>query len=83
VEIKLETYNSQKEKGTMILIVNACSSRDVIENVVGIYFVGQDLTSHKFVCDTFTCIYGDYKTIVQNPNPLILPIFGFDEYGYC
>jgi hypothetical protein len=20
---------------------------------------------------------------VQNPNPLIPPIFGFDEYGYC
>jgi phytochrome B len=39
VEIKLRTYNSQKEKGTMILIVNACSSKDVIENVVGIYFV--------------------------------------------
>jgi phytochrome B len=83
VEIKLKTYGSQKEKGAVILIVNACSSRDVTENVVGVCFVGQDVTGHKLVCDKFTRIQGDYKAIVQNPNPLIPPIFGSDEYGYC
>ncbi len=67
----------------MFLIVNACSSRDVTENVVGVCFVGQDVTGHKLVCDKFTRIQGDYKAIVQNPNPLILLIFGSDECGYC
>jgi phytochrome B len=83
VEIKLRTYGSQKDKGAVILIVNACSSRDVTENVVGVCFVGQDVTGQKLVFDKFTRIQGDYKAIVQNPNPLIPPIFGSDEYGYC
>lgn len=33
--------------------------------------------------DKFTRIEGDYKAIVQNPNPLIPPIFGTDEFGWC
>nr|AHZ63939.1 phytochrome [Osmunda regalis] len=83
VEIKLKTYGDQAEKGPVILIVNACSSRDFTENVVGVCFVGQDVTGQKVVMDKFTRIQGDYKTIVQSPNPLIPPIFGSDEFGYC
>jgi phytochrome B len=73
VEIQLRTFGLQKGKGAVILIVNACSSRDVQENVVGVCFVGQDVTSQKQVHDKFTRIHGDYKSIVQNPNPLIPP----------
>nr|AHZ63941.1 phytochrome [Anemia tomentosa] len=83
VEIKLKTYGDQAEKGPVILVVNACSSRDFTENVVGVCFVGQDVTGQKVVMDKFTRIQGDYKTIVQSPNPLIPPIFGADEFGYC
>lgn len=83
IEIQLKTFGPQKEKGAVILVVNACSSRDVTENVVGVCFVGQDVTGQKQVLDKFTRIQGDYKAIVQNPNPLIPPIFGTDEYGYC
>lgn len=83
MEIQLKTWGSQKDKEAVILIVNACSSRDVTENVVGVCFVGQDVTGQKMVLDKFTRIQGDYKAIVQNPNPLIPPIFGSDEYGYC
>lgn len=83
IEIQLKTFGPQKEKGAVILIVNACSSRDVQDNVVGVCFVGQDVTGQKQVLDKFTRIQGDYKAIVQNPNPLIPPIFGTDEYGYC
>jgi phytochrome B len=84
VEIQLKTFGLQKEKANaVILIVNACSSRDVTENVVGVCFVGQDVTGQKQVLDKFTRIQGDYKAIVQNPNPLIPPIFGSDEFGYC
>lgn len=83
VEIKLKTYGDQAQNGPVILIVNACSSRDFTDNVVGVCFVGQDVTGQKVVMDKFTRIQGDYKTIVQNPNPLIPPIFGADEFGYC
>nr|AHZ63938.1 phytochrome [Botrypus virginianus] len=83
VEIKLKTFGEQADKGPVILVVNACASRDVTENVVGVCFVGQDVTRQKVVMDKFTRIQGDYKTIVQSPNPLIPPIFGSDEFGYC
>lgn len=83
VEIQLKTFGPQKEKGAVILIVNACSSRDVADNVVGFCFVGHDVTGQKLVLDKFTRIQGDYKDIVMNPNPPIPPIFSTDEYGYC
>lgn len=83
IEIKLKTYGNQSHDGPVILIVNTCSSRDYTENVVGVCFVGQDVTRQKVVMDKFTRIQGDYKTIVQSPNPLIPPIFGADEFGFC
>jgi len=41
------------------------------------------MTSHKSMKDRFTRIEGDYKSIILNPNPLIPPIFGADEFGWC
>lgn len=63
--------------------MNACASRDLRDTVVGVCFVAQDITGQKIVMDKFTRIEGDYKAIVQNPNPLIPPIFGTDEFGWC
>ena len=83
VEIQLRTYGDQAEKGPIILVINTCSSRDFRGNVVGVCFVGQDVTRQRVVMDKFTRIQGDYKAIVQNPNALIPPIFGVDESGYC
>eukprot|EP00249_Psilotum_nudum_P018447 c26809_g1_i1 orf=964-4344(-) len=83
VEIKLKTFGTQADKGPVILVVNACASRNITANVVGVCFVGQDVTGEKVVMDKFTRIQGDYRTIVQSPNPLIPPIFGSDEFGYC
>nr|AHZ63966.1 phytochrome [Gnetum montanum] len=83
VQIELKTHGPQEENGPVILLVNACSSRDVNGNVVGVCFVAQDVTGQKTVMDKFTRIQGDYKAIVQNPNPLIPPIFGTDEFGWC
>lgn len=83
VEIHLRTYGRHERKGAVFLIVNACSSRDVADNVVGVCFVGQDVTGQKMAMDKFIRMQGDYKTIVQSPNPLIPPIFGADEYGFC
>lgn len=50
---------------------------------MGVCFVAQDITHQKLVMDKFTKLQGDYKAIVQNPNPLIPPIFGLDEFGWC
>ncbi|OAY42472.1 phytochrome A [Manihot esculenta] len=83
VQFDIKTHGSKAEDGPISLIANACSSRDINENVVGVCFVAQDITSQKTVMDKFTRIEGDYKAIVQNPNPLIPPIFGTDEFGWC
>ncbi|CAI9786140.1 unnamed protein product [Fraxinus pennsylvanica] len=43
----------------------------------------KDITIQKSIMDKFTRIQGDYRAIIQNPNPLIPPIFGIDEFGWC
>ncbi|KAK1277340.1 Phytochrome A [Acorus gramineus] len=83
IEFQLKTHNSQRDNGPVILVVNACASRDLHENVVGVCFVAQDMTGQKTVMDKFTRIEGDYKAIIENPSPLIPPIFGADEFGWC
>lgn len=67
----------------MYVVVNACSSKDYANNIVGVCFVGQDVTGQKAVMDKFINIQGDYRAIVQSPNPLIPPIFAFDENTCC
>lgn len=83
VQFQIKTHGSRIDEGPISLVVNACASRDLHENVVGVCFVAQDITGQKTVMDKFTRIEGDYKAIVQNPNPLIPPIFGTDEFGWC
>jgi len=79
----MTTYGPRRNDGPVILVVNACASRDLNDNVVGVCFVAQDMTTQKSMMDKFTRIEGDYKSIVLNPNPLIPPIFGADEFGWC
>ncbi|CAN6289657.1 unnamed protein product [Urochloa humidicola] len=83
VEIKLKTFGPEQSNGPIFVIVNACSSRDYTKNIVGVGFVGQDVTGQKVVMDKFVNIQGDYKAIVHNPNPLIPPIFASDENTCC
>ncbi|PQM36339.1 hypothetical protein Pyn_31606 [Prunus yedoensis var. nudiflora] len=83
IQFEIKTHGSRSDLGPISLVVNACASRDIRENVVGVCFVAQDITGQKTVMDKFTRIEGDYKAIVQNPNPLIPPIFGTDEFGWC
>lgn len=79
----MKTHGAKRDEGPVVLIVNACASRDINEHIVGVCFVAQDMTGHKLVLDRFTRIEGDYKAIIQNPNALIPPIFGADEFGWC
>ncbi|KAL4202409.1 hypothetical protein AMTRI_Chr02g220870 [Amborella trichopoda] len=83
VEIKLKTFGSQDQKKAVYVVVNACSSKDYTNNVVGVCFVGQDVTGQKMVMDKFIHIQGDYKAIIHNPNALIPPIFAADENTCC
>ncbi|KAI3445505.1 hypothetical protein Pfo_002170 [Paulownia fortunei] len=83
IQFEIKTHASRSECGPISLVVNACASRDVRENVVGVCFIAQDITAQKSMMDKFTRIEGDYRAIIQNPNPLIPPIFGTDEFGWC
>ncbi|KAK7284476.1 hypothetical protein RJT34_19222 [Clitoria ternatea] len=83
VQFEIKTHDLKINSGPISLVVNACASRDLQGSVVGVCFVAQDITAQKTVMDKFTRIEGDYKAIVQNPNPLIPPIFGTDEFGWC
>ncbi|KNA17910.1 hypothetical protein SOVF_075510 [Spinacia oleracea] len=83
VQFEIKRQQSIVDSGSISLVVNACASKDVSGNVIGVCFIAQDITGQKTVMDKFTRIEGDYKAIVQNPNPLIPPIFGTDEFGWC
>lgn len=83
VEIKLKTFGQQESGSLAILAVNACCSRDIKEDVVGVCFIAQDLTVEKFVKDKYTRLLGDYVGIVQTPSALIPPIFMTDDNCHC
>nr|QCQ83077.1 phytochrome B-like protein [Ambrosia artemisiifolia] len=83
VEIKLRTFNLAQEEDAVFVVVNACSSKDYTDSIVGVCFVGQDVTRQKVVMDKFVQIQGDYKAIIHNPNALIPPIFASDENTCC
>ncbi|KAK1592078.1 hypothetical protein Q3G72_019053 [Acer saccharum] len=83
VELKLRTFGSENTKKAVFVVVNACSSKDYTNNIVGVCFVGQDITGQKVVMDKFIHIQGDYKAIVHSPNALIPPIFASDENTCC
>jgi phytochrome B len=83
VELKFKRFNHEVDNGPVILVVNACGSRDIAEKVVGVCFIAQDITGQKLMMDKYTKIEGDYVSIVRNPSELIPPIFMIDEAGMC
>ncbi|XP_024968492.1 phytochrome C [Cynara cardunculus var. scolymus] len=83
VEINLKCFDRQETNDHITLVTNACCSRDLNETIVGVCFVGQDLTAKKLITDKYTKVKGDYTSIVRSPCALIPPIFMMDEYGKC
>ncbi|CAF2069513.1 hypothetical protein Bca4012_087286 [Brassica carinata] len=84
VMLKLRKFgNKDSSSSDVCVLVNSCTSRDYTEKIVGVCFVGQDMTSEKAITDRFIRLQGDYKTIVQSLNPLIPPIFASDENARC
>ncbi|KAI4295377.1 hypothetical protein L6164_035429 [Bauhinia variegata] len=83
IELKLKHFGLHQEKSAVYIIANACTSRDYTNAVVGVCFVGQDVTTEKVVLDKFVRLEGDYKAIIQSLSPLIPPIFASDENACC
>lgn len=83
MEIKLHMFGSHVPNSVIHLLASACTSRDYQNDVVGVCFVGQDVTDEKSVMDKFIRLQGDYKAIIQSVNPLIPPIFASDENACC
>ncbi|KAK2642721.1 hypothetical protein Ddye_024484 [Dipteronia dyeriana] len=83
VELKLKHFELEKKYSIVYIMANACTSRDYLNNVKGVCFVGQDLTTEKNVSDKFIRLQGDYEAIIQSLNPLIPPIFASDENACC
>ncbi|KAK9670053.1 hypothetical protein RND81_13G173600 [Saponaria officinalis] len=83
VQFEIKRHQAMPDSGPISLVVNACATKDVNGNVVGVCLIAQDITGLKTVMDKFTRIEGDYKAIIQSPNPLIPPIFGTDQFGWC
>ena len=81
--MKLRTFAPAHQQNAVFLVVNACTSKDSKNDIVGVSFVGQDVTGQKTVMDKFVHIQGDYKAIVHSPNPLIPPIFALDDNTCC
>lgn len=83
VEISFKCFGSQELNDQITLVTNACCSRDLKQAIVGVCFVGQDLTAQKMITDKYTKAKGDYASIIRSPCALIPPIFMMDEYGKC
>ncbi|CAI0560819.1 unnamed protein product [Linum tenue] len=83
VELKLRTFGPHQENSVIFIMVNACTSRDYTNNIIGVCFVGQDITHEKIVKEKFIRLEGDYKAIIHSLNPLIPPIFASDENACC
>ncbi|KAA8514995.1 hypothetical protein F0562_018218 [Nyssa sinensis] len=83
VEMKLWNSRLHQQNSVVYIVANACTSRDYTNNIVGVCFVGQDITSEKVIMDKFIHLQGDYKAIIQSLNPVIPPIFASDENACC
>ncbi|KAK9677456.1 hypothetical protein RND81_11G144200 [Saponaria officinalis] len=83
VEIRLKTFGLHDKRNYIVLVVNACCSRDADGNVTGVCFVGQDVTEEKRIMDQITQLQGNYSGIMRNPCHLIPPIFLIDDQGVC
>ncbi|KAL1567452.1 phytochrome E-like isoform X1 [Salvia divinorum] len=83
VEIQLKKFGMYAPNSVVYLLVNACTSRDYKNNIVGACFVGQDITAEKTTTNNISRMQGDYKAIIQSVNNVIPPIFASDENACC
>ncbi|KAI3926604.1 hypothetical protein MKW98_014251 [Papaver atlanticum] len=83
IELKLKTFGPKEKVEYVHILANACCSRDYTTSVVGVCFVGQDVTEERMVTDKFVRLQRDYEAVIHSPNSLIPPIFASDENTCC
>uniref|UniRef100_A0A1J3D6H2 Phytochrome n=1 Tax=Noccaea caerulescens TaxID=107243 RepID=A0A1J3D6H2_NOCCA len=82
-EIRIRAFGPKRKSSPIVLVINTCCSRDVMNNVLGVCFIGQDVTGQKMLIENYSRVQGDYAKIMWSPSTLIPPIFMTDENGYC
>ncbi|CAN8232651.1 unnamed protein product [Cochlearia groenlandica] len=82
-EIKIRSFGPKRKSSPIVLIVNTCRSRDTTNTVLGVCFIGQDVTGQKTLIENYSRVQGDYAKIMWSPSTLIPPIFMTDENGVC
>ncbi|CAA7016045.1 unnamed protein product [Microthlaspi erraticum] len=82
-EIRIRAFGPKRKSSPIVLVVNSCCSRDVTNNVLGVCFIGQDVTGQKTLIENYSRVHGDYARIMWSPSTLIPPIFMSNENGYC
>ncbi|KAE9445948.1 hypothetical protein C3L33_22150, partial [Rhododendron williamsianum] len=76
VELKLQKLGQNEQKSDIYIMASACASRDYTNNVVGVCFVGQDITSEKVVMDKFIRLQ-----VIGGQDPEKFPFGFFDRKG--
>ncbi|VVB01423.1 unnamed protein product [Arabis nemorensis] len=82
-EIRIRAFGPKRKSSPIHLVVNTCCSRDTMNNVLGVCFIGQDVTGQKTLVENYNRVQGDYGRIMWNPSTLIPPIFMTNENGIC
>ncbi|KAJ0255040.1 Phytochrome C [Hirschfeldia incana] len=82
-EIRIRAFGPKRKSSPVELVVNTCCSRDTANNVLGVCFIGQDVTGQKTLIEKYSRVQGDYARIMWSPSTLIPPIFMTTENGLC
>ncbi|CAN6997232.1 unnamed protein product [Brassica rapa subsp. trilocularis] len=82
-EIRIRAFGPKRKSSPIELVVNTCCSRDTRNNVLGVCFIGQDVTGQKTLIEKYSRVQGDYARIMWSPSTLIPPIFMTTENGLC
>ncbi|GFP94912.1 phytochrome e [Phtheirospermum japonicum] len=83
VEVKLVKIVENVPNSFVCLRINTCMSKDCKNEVVGVCFMGQNITAEKTMMDKFIRLKEDYKSIIESVSPLIPPIFASDKDERC
>nr|BBA94363.1 phytochrome C [Cardamine nipponica] len=82
-EIRIRAFGPKRKSSPIDLVVNTCCSRDRKNNVLGVCFIGQDVTGQKTLTENYSRMQGDYARIMSSHSTLIPPIFMTNEDGLC
>ncbi|XP_030949251.1 phytochrome B-like isoform X2 [Quercus lobata] len=85
VEIKLRTFGPEHHKRAVFVVVNACSSKDYTDNIVGVCFVGQSNSKYndfrKKGLDHYGLLRQLLPTVAQTSSAQHVSAVDVDEQG--